>query len=62
MKKLPAMIAAAGAIYLLPAELAYARRHRNRGAVLALNVLGGWTVVGWVVALVWASYRDPSSH
>jgi len=60
--KVPAIIATIGAVYLLPAELAYARRHRNKGAVLALNVLGGWTVVGWVLALVWALYRDPSSH
>ncbi|HLZ70089.1 MAG TPA: superinfection immunity protein [Dehalococcoidia bacterium] len=60
--KLPAILAAAAGIYLLPAELAYARRHRNRGALLMLNLLGGWTIVGWAIALIWALYRDPSSH
>jgi hypothetical protein len=60
--RLPATLAAIVAFYLLPAELAYARRHRNRGAVFALNALGGWTIVGWFIALIWALYRDPSSR
>ena len=56
-KKLMAL----GALYMLPSGLAYARKHRNRNAVVALNVLGGWTVIGWVVALVWSVYKDPSA-
>ena len=51
----------AGALYMLPSGIAFAKKHRNKEALLALNVLGGWTIVGWFVALVWAIYRDPSS-
>jgi hypothetical protein len=30
------------------------RRHRNENAVVILNILLGWTFLGWVLALVWA--------
>ena len=40
--------------YLIPSFLALARDHRNAWAIVATNVLLGWTAIGWVVALVWA--------
>lgn len=49
--------AAAPALYLLPTIEAWLRGHTNRAAVAALNVLLGWTLIGWVVALVWALRR-----
>jgi DNA-directed RNA polymerase subunit RPC12/RpoP len=42
------------AIYFLPALVASGRRHYNRGAILVLNLFLGWTLIGWVAALVWA--------
>lgn len=47
-----------GAIYFLPAIVANSRDHRQTGAIVVLNLLAGWTVVGWVVAIVWASTAD----
>ncbi len=41
-------------VFLLPTIVAVVGRKRNTTAILALNVLGGWTIFGWVVALVWA--------
>lgn len=43
------------AIYFLPCIIADKRGHPNIMAIFALNLLLGWTFVGWVVALVWAS-------
>ncbi len=40
--------------YFLPTVVAANRRHARQGAVLLLNALAGWTVVGWVAALIWA--------
>jgi phosphotransferase system glucose/maltose/N-acetylglucosamine-specific IIC component len=40
--------------YLFPALVAWTRRHRQRHAITVLNLLLGWTFVGWVEALVWA--------
>lgn len=43
------------AIYLLPSIVARSRRHHNTGAICVLNILLGWTLLGWIAALVWAS-------
>ncbi len=40
------------ALYFLPAIVG--RNKANSGAIFVLNFLLGWTIVGWIVALVWA--------
>lgn len=39
-------------IYFIPSIVG--SRKKNSGAIIALNLLLGWTLIGWVVALVWA--------
>jgi hypothetical protein len=46
--------------YYLPWMVAEGRRHRNRGPILFLNAAFGWTVVGWLAALAWASLGQRS--
>jgi len=41
-------------LYIVPSVIALARRVRNRGAVIVINLLLGWTFIGWVVALAMA--------
>jgi hypothetical protein len=41
-------------LYLGPAYVAHRRRHPQRQAILVLNLLAGWTLIAWVVAMVWA--------
>jgi hypothetical protein len=43
-------------LYLLPAYVG--RKKRNFNAIFVLNLLLGWTVLGWVIALVWACTVD----
>jgi hypothetical protein len=43
-------------IYFLPTYIG--RKKRNITAIFVLNLLLGWTFVGWVVALVWAVSVD----
>lgn len=43
------------ALYVTPSIIAMTRRLRNTDSIMVLNVLLGWTFVGWVVALCWAS-------
>ena len=43
-----------GAWYITPFVVAYIRQHHQILAILALNVLLGWTLLGWVAAFVWA--------
>lgn len=40
--------------YFLPTLAAGSRKHLNKEAIFALNLLAGWTVLGWLVAFVWA--------
>ncbi|MGH6803055.1 MAG: superinfection immunity protein [Methyloceanibacter sp.] len=42
------------ALYFLPAIVAGLRGHHNSGAIFALNLLLGWTALGWIIALVWS--------
>ncbi|HEV2462263.1 MAG TPA: superinfection immunity protein [Acidobacteriaceae bacterium] len=42
------------AIYILPVIVAVFRGHHNRMPIILVNILLGWTVIGWIVALVWA--------
>ena len=40
--------------YFLPSIIAFKRGHLNRNAILILNILLGWTGLGWIGALVWS--------
>ena len=56
-----ALAAFAGlAFYFLPTILAMSRRKGNTPAIFILNLLLGWTFIGWVVALVWSLTAEPS--
>lgn len=45
--------------YFFPAILAFSRSHHNATAIAVLNVFLGWTLIGWVLALVWAVTNSP---
>ena len=42
--------------YFLPAIVG--RHKRNARAIFALNLLLGWSVLGWIGCLIWALLRD----
>lgn len=48
------VITAMTGLYLLPWAVAATRGKANRWAVFAVNLLLGWTGIGWIVALVMA--------
>ena len=50
--------AALAALYLLPALIARARHVPALTAVVALDVLAGWTLIGWAIALAIALRPD----
>ncbi|AQW70709.1 hypothetical protein B2J77_09270 [Pseudomonas parafulva] len=47
------------AFYMLPTIEAWLRKSNNLGAIAALNFFLGWSLLGWVAALVWA-FKKPS--
>lgn len=42
------------ALYGLPSIVAFGRGKLKKGGVVALNILLGWTFIGWLAALVWS--------
>lgn len=45
------------AFYMLPTIEAWLRKSNNLPAIAALNFFLGWSLLGWVAALVWAFKR-----
>ena len=49
------------ALHFLPTIIAAARHTQNFGWILLVNLLLSWTVIGWIVALIW-SLCDPPRY
>lgn len=47
-------------LYFLPAFLA--RNKPEFTSILVLNILAGWTFIGWIIALVWALTAKPQAQ
>ncbi|QKL04851.1 superinfection immunity protein [Pseudomonas sp. NY5710] len=46
------------ALYLLPTFEAWIRKKSNLQSIAVLNLFLGWTIIGWVAALIWA-FKKP---
>lgn len=47
--------------YFLPSTIAILKWRHNSVAIIALNILLGWTWIGWVVSLLWALTSSPET-
>ena len=45
----------AAVVYFIPTIAAYINKHPRADATLFLNLLLGWTLVGWVGAAIWST-------
>lgn len=50
------VIIVAISVYFIPTIVGY--KKKNAVAIFLLNLLLGWTILGWIIALVWASTHD----
>jgi len=46
--------------YFLPAIVG--RDKRDATGIFLLNLFLGWTVIGWVISLIWACAAEPYPH
>jgi hypothetical protein len=46
------MIVVLAALYVLPSLLAWQTGSPRRGRIIAINILLGWTIIGWIAAMV----------
>jgi hypothetical protein len=42
-------------VYLIPSFVSNSRKHKSHMAIVLLNLFLGWTFLGWLGALIWAS-------
>jgi len=42
-------------IYMLPTLIAFGREHPRRVEIFVLNILIGWTLIGWFLVFLWAA-------
>lgn len=48
------IVVGAIALYLFPTYIAMQRHHHQSLAIFFLNLLLGWSLIGWVAALIWS--------
>ena len=47
-------LAIGAVLYFVPTVIAIVRGHGSWAAIAVLNVLLGWTVICWIIALIWS--------
>jgi hypothetical protein len=40
--------------YFIPSIIAFLRKHENAVPLFLVNIFLGWTLIGWIICLVWA--------
>ena len=46
-------------IYFIPTIIAIKRDHPNKVAIILLNFLLGWAIIGWIGSLIWSVLAIP---
>lgn len=47
--------------YFLPSYIAGIRKHKYFKPILLINILTGWTFLGWAAALIWSFVDEKTS-
>lgn len=48
--------------YFLPWSIALLRGTRSNVGIFFINLLFGWTMIGWVIALIWAIVAERKTN
>lgn len=40
--------------YNIPSIIAVSRYHNSAMKILIINILFGWTIIGWLIAFIWS--------
>lgn len=48
-------------LYFVPSIVARKKKHKYRLQIYLLNILLGFTYVGWVLSLIWATINDKNT-
>jgi threonine/homoserine/homoserine lactone efflux protein len=56
------MIIISALIYVLPSIIAILRGHSHTMAIIIINLLLGWTLIGWIVVFLWAVLSESTTE
>lgn len=56
------LIAGVSLFYFMPSFIAKLRKHPNFSGILIVNLLIGWTGIGWIIALVMACTNNSATN
>ena len=48
--------------YLAPTGVAAYRDHASKNAIFLINLFLGWTLIGWIAAMIWACVGTSNAH
>ncbi len=49
-------------VYFLPTVIALSRGHLSALAIFLINLFFGWTLIGWLVALIWSCTANTAAN
>lgn len=55
------LLSACAMLYFLPPIIALLRRHNNTVPIFLVALFWGWTVAGWMIALIWSTTDNTST-
>lgn len=41
-------------VYFIPSIIGFSRGHKSKWGIFILNLFLGWSILGWIVSLVWS--------
>ena len=56
------LVVVLGGLYFLPTVIAMNRKAKRSAGIALLNLFLGWTLIGWVGALIWAVSDNTTGH
>jgi hypothetical protein len=56
------MLIVATLLYFLPTVIALIRGHLSGLAIFLLNLFLGWTLLGWIIALIWSCTGNTAAN
>lgn len=45
-------------LFFLPTIWAYKTNHPSKSSIFFINFFLGWTIIGWIIAVIWANKSD----
>lgn len=49
-------------LFFLPTIWAYITKHPSKSSIFFINLFLGWTIIGWIIAVIWANTQKAETR